>query len=287
MANKVSTRRGEAAAHSKKYAKQLEFMRKDIARALKPGAALQVAKDLRKAGVHVGWKNADAPDLPDSLDLVRWAKHRQWWVYAVASWLTEQSKRDQRKGRKRFDFAATIVTSKGVVSFGDGWGSVVEKRKRWMRDRFSRLPKSAAMAGYIDVSLNRDLNHAWTWSLHEHVIVSLTAKSEKAAKAKVRAAFAPRKYQRRDIKRAVRVCPSDYPVGYLAYATRTVHPFTVKTREAVIPGGKRGPSKHYLRGKQRHELVRNMSLIRPQDRIILGGLTQEGRTLKRTRRGKK
>ena len=286
MTKNNSKPRENAWVHSKRYKNQLKRMRDDVAHAQTREAALSVAKDLKKAGIKVRWNAQAAPDLPSQLNLAHWAKHRAWFVHAVADWLTARTRRDQKKDKLRFDIAVTLVTLMGMVPFGSDWGKVVKARQRWMRSRFSRLPRTAVMAGYIDVSLNRDPNHVWTWSLHEHVIVSLRAKSLSAAKTKVRGAFSPKKHEGLGIVRPLLVRRSDYPVGYLAYATRAVHPFAVKTREEWIKQGKLKCSYRKLRGSQRHELVRNMSLIRPQDRILLGGLKQEGKSLKRSRRGK-
>lgn len=287
MAKRTKAPREGTWIHSKRFKNQLKRMRDDIALAETKGAALQVAKQLRKADIQVGWKPGAIPDLPPGLDLGKAAQHRKWYVHAVADWLADRSRRDQKKDKRRFDIAATVVTAMGMIPYLETWGDAVEARQRWIRRRFSRLPRSAFMAGYIDVSLNRDPNHVWTWSLHEHLIVSVRAKSAKAAKTIVRNAFAPKPHECKGIDRPLLVRQSDYPVGYLAYATRTTHPFTVKTREAWIKDGDVRLSYRKLRGSQRHELVRNLALTNPSHRVLLGGLRQDGKALRSSRRGSK
>jgi hypothetical protein len=171
-----------------------------------------------------------------------------------------------------------------MIPIGDDWGSVIESRKRWIRRRFAKLERGAVLVGFIDVSANRDMSEKWSWSIHEHFVVSLTAPTMARAISQVRAAFRPLPHESRGVERPIMVAEASHPLGYLAYASRTLLPFNVLTREDYVRQGEPGKSHHKLRGAQRHELLRNLESVRPADRVLLGGIRRDGKRLRPSRR---
>ena len=233
-------------------------------------------------------KDAVDPTIADTDPLNPWAvaKRREWFVRTSARKIRKIAEADAKKGRKRFEVSLTVAHPGGLIELDRLSPADFKSRRRFHERRLPRISGKPYLAGYIDVTLNQDPHGVLRWQLHEHLIVSLRAKSISNAKKCVQSAYAIR--DKAPILRPVMVGDATTPQGFLEYASKAAHVINLWRRIGFL-GSNDNLIQRDQPVKRKHQRIwlAVLERLKPHDRMIFGGLRREGDKLRKTKCSRK
>lgn len=215
-----------------------------------------------------------------NLDPDHIARERERWTKLIydEAVCVDRASRDHRT--RIYWFAATVVNPDYFVQTDEITPARVTSLRRRHARCFSNLTGGMFEAGWIDISLNTEVDGARYWSLHVHSLIGVKAGNEADAKRKLKSAYAngtsdPRVKKPAQFRRTYLTAPPKkrrHVIGWLAYCFKSARPGGIaRGGKWTSETGEIKKAKGPLQPGQLAEILPRLAKITFADRRVICG----------------